>query len=34
MSEDDFMAKSFGDYLLRRSDHPPKRRGAPWDTDE
>jgi hypothetical protein len=34
MSEDDFEAKSFGDYLLRRSDDPTKRSPAPWHTDE
>jgi hypothetical protein len=34
MTEDAFVAKSFGDYLLGRSDDPTKRWRAPWDSDK
>ena len=31
MTEEAFVRKAFGDYLLRRSDDPAKRERAPWD---
>ncbi|OBG69766.1 hypothetical protein A5702_11765 [Mycobacterium sp. E3339] len=34
MSEEEFIRKAFGDYLLRRTDDPSKRHRAPWDIDE
>ncbi|WP_131830702.1 hypothetical protein [Mycobacteroides abscessus] len=30
-SQEDYVRKRFGDYLLRRSHDPSKRRRAPWD---
>ena len=32
ITEEAFVAKAFGDYLLRRSDDPTKQHRAPWDT--
>ncbi|MEX3646879.1 hypothetical protein [Mycolicibacterium porcinum] len=33
MTRESFVRKSFGDYLLRRTDDPIKSKRAPWDTD-
>jgi hypothetical protein len=34
MTQEEFVRKVFGDYLLRRTDDPVKRRRAPWDADQ
>ncbi|WP_445161433.1 hypothetical protein ACTXG5_25510 [Mycobacterium sp. Dal123C01] len=31
LSQEEFVQKAFGDYLLRRTDDPSKRERAPWD---
>jgi len=34
MTQEEYVRKAFGDYLLRRTDDPNKRRRAPWDVDQ
>lgn len=34
LTQEEFVSKAFGDYLLRRTDDPTKRYRAPWDFDE
>jgi len=33
MTQEEFVRKAFGDYLLRRTDDPSKRERAPWDVE-